>query len=129
MIRCPQNVWRMNMTLPHNHGQSVEHDFDHMPETQDFQLVADIFKQLDDSSRVRIFWLLCHCEECVVNVAAMMEMTPPAVSHHLKQLKSAGLIVATRKGKEVYYKAADTMQADFLHHAIEKLVEISCPTA
>ena len=117
------------MTLPHNHGQSVEHDFDHMPETQDFQLVADIFKQLDDSSRVRIFWLLCHCEECVVNVAAMMEMTPPAVSHHLTQLKSAGLIVATRKGKEVYYKAADTMQTDFLHHAIEKLVEISCPTA
>ena len=26
----------------------------------DFQTVADIFKQLGDGSRIRIFWLLCH---------------------------------------------------------------------
>ena len=56
-----------------------------------------------------------------------MEMSSPAVSHHLKQLKSAGLITASRRGKEVYYKAAVTEQADLLHHMIEKLVEISCP--
>jgi len=116
------------MQLPHNHGQIVEHDFDHMPETGDFQVVSDIFKQLDDSNRARIFWLLCHCEECVINISAMMEMSSPAVSHHLKQLKSAGLITAARKGKEVYYKAAETPQTDLLHHMIEKLVEISCPT-
>lgn len=115
------------MRLPHNHGQSVEHNFDHMPETRDFQVVSDIFKQLCDSSRARIFWLLCHCEECVINISAMMEMSSPAVSHHLKQLKSAGLITASRHGKEVYYKAAATEQADLLHHMIEKLVEISCP--
>ena len=90
-------------------------------------MVSDIFKQLCDSSRARIFWLLCHCEECVINISAMMEMSSPAVSHHLKQLKSAGLITASRHGKEVYYKAAATEQADLLHHMIEKLVEISCP--
>ena len=117
-----------DMQLPHNHGQIVEHDFDHMPETRDFQVVSDIFKQLDDSNRARIFWLLCHCEECVINISAMMEMSSPAVSHHLKQLKSAGLITATRKGKEVYYKAAETPQTDLLHRMIEKLIEISCPT-
>lgn len=42
------------MPLPHNHGQLIEHNFDHMPETKDFQAVSEIFKQLDDSSRMRI---------------------------------------------------------------------------
>lgn len=116
------------MPLPHNHGQLIEHNFDHMPETKGFQAVSEIFKQLDDSSRMRIFWLLCHCEECVINISALMEMSSPAVSHHLKQLKTGGLITSRREGKEVYYKAAETKQAALLHQMIEKLVEISCPT-
>ncbi|MBQ8347314.1 MAG: winged helix-turn-helix transcriptional regulator [Alphaproteobacteria bacterium] len=116
------------MPLPHNHGQLIERHFDHTPETQDFQSVSEIFKQLDDSSRVRIFWLLCHCEECVINISALMEMSSPAVSHHLKQLKTGGLITSRREGKEVYYKAAETKQAALLHQMIEKLVEINCPT-
>ena len=95
------------MPLPHNHGQLIEHNFDHMPETKDFQAVSEIFKQLDDSSRMRIFWLLCHCEECVINISALMEMSSPAVSHHLKQLKTGGLITSRREGKEVCYKAAE----------------------
>ncbi len=32
-----------------------------------------------------------------------------------------------RDGKEVYYKAADTKQAQLLHHMIEKAVAIACP--
>ena len=70
--------------LPHDHGQQIEHALSQMPQTQDFRVVSDIFKQLGDSSRVRIFWLLCHCEECVINISALVEMSSPAVSHHLK---------------------------------------------
>ena len=50
-----------------------------------------------------------------------------AVSHHLKQLKSAGLIVSRRDGQEVYYRAADTEPAQNFHHMIEWLVKIACP--
>ena len=89
--------------------------------------MTDIFKLLDDTSRVRIFWLLCHCEECVINISALVEMTSPAVSHHLRQLKAGGLIVGRREGKEVYYRAADTEQSRLLHQAIENMMEISCP--
>lgn len=117
-----------NLPLPHDHGQQIEKELQHMPKEEDFQTVSDIFKQLCDGSRIRIFWLLCHCEECVINLAALMGMTSPAVSHHLRQLKGSGLIVSRRDGKEVYYKAADTEQAQLLHHMIEKMVEISCPS-
>ena len=118
-----------NTPLPHDHGQAIERQLDHMPSVSEFQTVADIFKQLGDGSRIRIFWLLCHCEECVINLSSMVDMSSPAVSHHLKQLKSGGLIVSRRDGKEVYYKAADTDRAQLLHRVIEQLVEIACPSA
>ena len=115
--------------LPHDHGQPLERDLSHMPSADDFQTAADIFKQLGDGSRIRIFWLLCHCEECVINLSSMVDMSSPAVSHHLKQLKAARLIVCRREGKEVYYKAAETEQAQLLHHMIEAMVEIACPSS
>ena len=111
--------------LPHEHGEAM--DLDHMPSNDQFGILADIFKQLGDSSRIRIFWLLCHCEQCVINVSSMVEMSSPAVSHHLKLVKESGLIVSRRSGKEVYYKAADTEQAKLLHHMIEEILQIACP--
>lgn len=48
----------LQMPLPHNHGQIVEQNLEHMPSLQNFQTVADLFKQLGDGSRLRIFWLL-----------------------------------------------------------------------
>lgn len=117
------------MPLPHDHGIHVGTDLEHMPKEAEFQVVSDIFKQLCDTSRIRIFWLLCHYETCVTNLACLVGMTSPAVSHHLRLLKGSGLIVSRRDGKEVYYKAADTEQAQLLHQMIEKMVEISCPTS
>lgn len=115
------------MTLPHDHGASLEKQMDCIPKTEEFQALSDLFRLLGDGSRLRIFWILCHCEECVINISAMMDMSSPAVSHHLKILKAGRLIVSRRDGKEVYYKAADTEQAKLLHHMIEELMEIACP--
>ena len=116
--------------LPHDHGQQqIEQELSHAPSPEDFQTVSDLFKQLGDGSRVRIFWILCHCEECVINLSSLVGMSSPAVSHHLRQLKAGGLLVSRREGKEVYYKAAETPQAQLLHHMIEDLMEIACPSA
>lgn len=118
-----------NMQLPHNHGekQEVEMIQEQINRVNNFQTVADIFKQLGDTTRIRIFWLLCHCEECVINISAMLEMSSPAISHHLRPLKNSGLIVCRRDGKEVYYHAADTPQSRLLHQMIEQVMEIACP--
>ncbi len=56
-----------------------------------------------------------------------MDMSNPAVSHHLRQLKGAGLIAGKREGKEVYYKAAETETARELHEIIEQVMSITCP--
>ena len=114
-------------SLPHDHGQGVEKHLHAMPPAESFRTLSDIYKQLGDESRLRIFWLLCHCEECVINISSMVGMTSPAVSHHLKQLKAGGLIESSRHGKEVYYKAADTEKTRLLHSMIESMMEIACP--
>ncbi len=115
--------------LPHQHGEGEAAALlrEQVNRVGNFQTVADIFKQLCDTTRIRIFWLLCHCEECVINISAMLEMSSPAVSHHLRPLKNSGLIVSRRVGKEVYYRAADTPQSQLLHLMIEQVMEISCP--
>ena len=119
----------MSSILPHHHTESITTDnlCQQLNQVQDFQATANVFKQVGDPTRLKIFWLLCHCEECVINLSSLMEMSSPAVSHHLKVLRSAGLIVSRREGKEVYYKAADTAQCRTLHETIERIMEISCP--
>ena len=113
--------------LPHDHGQSIAYSFHSTPGADEFGTVSEIFQQLCDASRMRIFWLLCHCEACVVNLASMVNMSSPAVSHHLRQLRTSGLVASRREGKEVYYKAADNETVRLLHHLIEQLIRISCP--
>lgn len=117
------------LRLPHHHDKGEDSAFlqEQLDRVDYFQTVAEVFKQLGDTTRIRIFWLLCHCEECVVNISAMMKMSSPAVSHHLRPLKNSGLVISRREGKEVYYRAADTEQSRLLHQMIERVMEITCP--
>ena len=114
--------------LPHNHGDNIDRVLAKLPGQEECIQAAEMFKQISDGSRLRIFWLLCHCEECVSNIAAAMEMSDPAVSHHLKFLRKSGLIVSRKEGREVYYRMADTEQAQLVHRACEDMFRISCPT-
>lgn len=115
--------------LPHQHGRQPHTEELHRELTniEHFTAVSDIFKQFSDPTRVRIFWLLSHQEECVVNVAAMLDMSSPAISHHLRSLAESGLLESRRDGKEVYYRAADTEQTRLLHEIIEQVMKITCP--
>ena len=117
------------MKLPHDHGNNdeIKDLLCEMPSLEGFAAASDIFRLLGDPSRVKLFWLLCHTEECVTDLAAMMDMSAPALSHHLRFLKASGLIISRREGKEVFYRSSDTPLADMLHHIIEDVVEIACP--
>lgn len=99
----------------------------HMPENKDFQTLSEVFKLLADPTRLQIFWMLCHKEECVMGLADKLDSSSPAISHHLKLLKEGGIIVSRREGKEVYYIAADTEAVRALHHTVEEIMQVSCP--
>jgi DNA-binding transcriptional ArsR family regulator len=64
---------------------------------------VEFAKALADETRQKIMALCC-CTQLSVN--ELMEATgvaQPTVSHHLKILRSAGLVHAERKGKQVLY--------------------------
>lgn len=117
----------MSNRLPHDHGKYTEKILAKMPSVEQFVKAADLFKQLDDGTRLRILWILCHTEECGINLASAVDMSQAAVAHHLRSLKLHGLITSRRVGKEVYYKLANTELADLIHQVIDSYFEIVCP--
>ena len=114
--------------LPHHHGEEpLDNVLEELFEPRDFSAAAEVFHQLGDPTRVQIFWLLCHKEECVINLAAMLGKSSPAVAHHLRSLRDSGLLVSRREGKEVFYRAVNNETGRLLHHMIEQVMEITCP--
>ena len=110
----------------HNHAGNLTELMANSPTEQQFFQAADVFSMLCDSTRLRILWLLCHTEECVSDIAAAVNMSAPAVSHHLKNLRQSGLIISHRDGKEVLYSLADTKEAALVHQMIDDIFEINC---
>ena len=112
--------------LPHQHSHEGNVP-DKIPAIESVRTVSDAFRFLGDPVRLQIFWILCHCTECVTDIAAMVGMSTPAVSHHLRILKSGGLITSKRSGKEMFYHAAETPLVESLHVTMEKIMQITCP--
>ncbi len=108
----------------HDHGH-IEL-LNEVPDAERGDEVAEVFSHLCDGTRVRILWLLCHSEECVNNIAKAVDMSSPAVSHHLKLLRQAGIITACRQGKEIHYRLADTKEATLVHKMIDDIFEMKC---
>lgn len=107
------------MKLPHKHYKDDD-KIDFLLEEEMSDNISKAFKQLGDPKRLQIFWLLCHRKECVINIAAIMDMSSPAVSHHLKILKISRLIKSKREGKEMFYEADENKLTEFLYNIILK---------
>ena len=65
--------------------------------------MAQIFKALSDEIRLEIVVTLAGREMCVCDILDVFKLSQPAISHHLKVLKQAGVLVDNRDGKWIYY--------------------------
>lgn len=119
---CPVH----KIELPHDHGSRTAEFIEKKPEPVVFEQTASLFQMISDSTRLKILWLLCHSEDCVINIAAAIDMSSPAVSHHLRLLKNAGLIVSRKEGKETYYTLAQNGEAQLVHDIIDRTFNIKC---
>ena len=69
--------------------------------------LAQIFQALGNPTRVKILHSLS-CEElCVCDLAQVLGMTPSAVSHQLRVLRSERLVKFRKEGKMAYYSIDD----------------------
>jgi ArsR family transcriptional regulator len=64
---------------------------------------VEFAKALADETRQKIMALCC-CELISVNeIVNKLDVAQPTVSHHLKILKTAGLVKSERRGKQILY--------------------------
>jgi ArsR family transcriptional regulator len=64
----------------------------------------DVIRLLVDPLRARIVELLAEGPACVCHLVADMGAKQPTVSHHLRALRDAGLVVAEPQGRFTYYR-------------------------
>ncbi len=69
--------------------------------------MADFYKALSDSTRIKIIDVIREGELCVCDISVLLNMTKSSVSHQLKNLREMNLIKCRRQGKEIYYSLAD----------------------
>jgi ArsR family transcriptional regulator len=65
-----------------------------------------MFKALGDPVRLRLLSLIASHpggQACVCEISSSFDVSQPTISHHLKMLRSAGLLDCERRGTWVYY--------------------------
>lgn len=94
-----------------------------MPTDSDIAELADMFRLLGDTTRLRIVLACLDDPISVGDIAGQLQLSPSLVSHHLRLLRAARVVKADRQGKQVFYAAADQhvsgVLADMLAHIAE----------
>jgi hypothetical protein len=70
----------------------------------DLQPVLDVFKALADASRLRLLGVLASGEHTVDELAALLDLRAPTVSHHLTRLRQVGLVSLRSDGNLHWYR-------------------------
>jgi hypothetical protein len=66
--------------------------------------VLRFFKSLADASRLRMLGILAAGERSVDELAALLDLRPPTVSHHLAILRELGLVSMRAEGNVHFYR-------------------------
>ena len=85
--------------------------------------IANFYKALSDSTRIRIINALDCNEMCVCDIAVLINMTKSAVSHQLKYLKNKDIIKSRKEGKVVFYSLADDHVKQLFEVSLEHIME------
>jgi DNA-binding transcriptional ArsR family regulator len=88
---------------------------------EQFQRLLNFFKALGNESRLKILGLLANQERSVGELAALLELREPTVSHHLATMKELGLVNVRAEGNNRIYwldvKVLENMSKEILSQA------------
>jgi DNA-binding transcriptional ArsR family regulator len=69
--------------------------------------LAETFRMLGDTTRVRILDALSCSELCVCDIARLLSLSDSAVSHQLRLLRGMRLVRPRRAGRQIFYTLDD----------------------
>ena len=79
----------------------------------DSEKLARIFKVLSVNTRVSMIDLLKRRSLCVNALARALDITPAAVSQHLRILRDANIVTADKQGYFVHYRVNEATLAEW----------------
>ena len=83
--------------------------------------LADTFRALADGSRAKILHSLLHQELCTEDLADIVGISQPAVSQHLRLLRTRQVVKGRRVGRRVFYSLDDAHIRDLLSLTLSHL--------
>ncbi len=95
-------------------------EFPHL-DSNTLDFVASTFAALGDPTRCRIVYALVQDEISVNDIAAIVEASVSAVSHHLARLRDQRVVKKRREGRRVYYSIDDAHVGRFFIEALHHL--------
>lgn len=97
------------------------------PEPDVCREIADLFHLLGDPTRLGIVYACLTSPSAAGDIARQLDISPSLASHHLRLLRAARLVRAERRGRNIYYAAADAhvrrILQDMAAHALEDVTE------
>jgi DNA-binding transcriptional ArsR family regulator len=75
---------------------------------------SELMGMLSQPARLRILCILLEGEQSVLALADLVNMSQPAMSHHLKKLRSADLVQTRRDAQTIYYSLKGREVAEVL---------------
>lgn len=69
--------------------------------------IATMFKAFCDENRIQILEMLREGEKCACHILEEMQITQPTLSHHMKILCDAGVVVGRKEGKWMHYSISE----------------------
>jgi rhodanese-related sulfurtransferase/DNA-binding HxlR family transcriptional regulator len=81
-----------------------------------FEQFAQIAKAMASGNRLEMLEFLAQCEYSVEDLARVMELTVANTSHHLQQLRHAGLVTTRKDGQRVFYRLAGEDVLELVNH-------------
>ena len=72
-------------------------------ESKQVTSLSSLLRLVSEESRLRLLCVLQKGEHCVCEMMEHVNLSQSLISHHLKDLKDAGIVEDKKKGLRVYY--------------------------
>ena len=69
--------------------------------------LSELLKIVSEESRLKLLCILRQGEHCVCELSEHVKLSQSLISHHLKDLKDAGVLMDEKRGLRVYYWLTD----------------------
>ncbi len=105
------------------HEDAVREALEERSDPETLTFLADTFQILSNPTRLQIVEALASRELCVCDLAAVVDASQSAVSHHLRQLRQMRIVRYRREGRMAYYRLDDEHITSLLRVGLEHVLE------